>query len=61
VAANWNQELEDKLNGAFENTPASVVNWINWTPYPSRRQTRLNLDMKLGEIEYKDHDATHFD
>jgi aryl-alcohol dehydrogenase-like predicted oxidoreductase len=61
LATKWNQEIEDKLSGILANEPPAGVNWLNWAPLEGRRKQRLNLDMKLGCVEYKSADQADFD
>lgn len=54
LAERWNEEIEGKMNKALDNQPAPTLNWITWAPYEHRRNLRLNYDIKLGKIEFKD-------
>ncbi|CAI2373146.1 unnamed protein product [Moneuplotes crassus] len=53
TTVNWNEDLEKKVNEIFKNQPIPGFDAKKWSLMPPRRDQRLNLELKLGEIQYK--------
>lgn len=41
LLSKWNKDIDDRINKIFDNQPDPIMNFRHWTPYPSRRSTRL--------------------
>lgn len=54
IAANWKPEFEERINKLLDNEPSARLNWLTWTPYPSRRKESLQFDMELGKVQHRE-------
>lgn len=61
IAAKWTPEFEEKISKVLDNEPATLINFLNWQPFPSRRKERIVYGMKLGKVEYREPTHTGFD
>lgn len=51
VAANWTQEIEDKIEAVLGNAPQPAMDWSSFAPMEPRRKESVEFNMKSDTTE----------
>jgi aryl-alcohol dehydrogenase-like predicted oxidoreductase len=54
LATNWNQEIEDKINGILNNEPVPRIDHDSFAPDLKRRPQTIGFDLELGVLQKRE-------